>query len=147
VCVTVCVLLCVCYCVCVTVCVCYCVCVLLCVCYCVLLCVCYCVCVLLCVCYCVCVTVCVCYCVLLCVCVCVCAFFHFTPHSHSLCEPQKKKGIEPVLGQRKLASKLDVLFYSAWSLLHVCGVQSVQRNERNSTVILTGRSNKITSIY
>jgi len=39
----------------------------------------------------------------------------------------------PVRGQSKLASKADVLFYSAWNLLPACGVQSVQGTEGNST--------------
>ena len=37
------------------------------------------------------------------------------------------------LGQYNLASKPDVLFYSASSLLPAGGVQSVQRTEGNST--------------
>jgi len=39
----------------------------------------------------------------------------------------------PDIGQFKFASKPKVLFYSASNLLPVCGVQSVQRTERNST--------------
>jgi len=53
----------------------------------------------------------------------------------------------PGLGQCKLASKPDVLFYSASNLLPTCGVQSVQRTEGNSTTILKGRNNIINSIY
>ena len=40
-----------------------------------------------------------------------------------------------VFGQCKLASKLDVLFYSPSNLLPSCGVQSVQRNAGISTNI------------
>jgi len=39
----------------------------------------------------------------------------------------------PGLGQCKLASKPDVLFYSASNLFPAGGVQSVQRTEGNST--------------
>jgi len=39
----------------------------------------------------------------------------------------------PGLGKYNLASKSDVLFYSASNLLPAGGVQSVQRTEGNST--------------
>jgi hypothetical protein len=39
----------------------------------------------------------------------------------------------PGLGQYNLASKPDVLYYSALDLLPAGGVQSVQRTEGNST--------------
>jgi hypothetical protein len=48
----------------------------------------------------------------------------------------KKFTATPDFGRCRLASKPDVLFYSAGNLLPACGVQSVQRTEGNSTTKL-----------
>ena len=48
----------------------------------------------------------------------------------------------PGLGKCKLVSKRDVLFYSDSNILRVCGVQSVQKTEGNSTSNSTTNSTK-----